>query len=326
MKISRYIRYIAGVIVGLSLIPLVALAQSGVGESVRIIPQLERSAILIGEQVKLNIRVVYPQSEVMRLVLPEDTLVSGVEIIGTELVDSVKVNDRLQEMVYDVVITSFDSANYQLSNIAALVGDSLYSSEEDLSLVVNTVPVDLNQPDKYADIKGQWKPKFVWTDYLIYIYILLGILLLGLLLFFLLRYLKRRKSVVQNNTFDVPLLDPYNEAIQSIEALRGESLLEMNKTKEYYTELTDILRRYLFRVYGIHTLEGTSSEILESFKQVVGRDRMYSELSKILQTADLAKFAKYQPDEVESMGLLSASVAFIEEHKPKSKEEGGDEV
>lgn len=63
MKISRYIRYIAGVIVGLSIIPLVALAQSGVGESVRIIPKLERSAILIGEQVKLNIRVVYPQSK-----------------------------------------------------------------------------------------------------------------------------------------------------------------------------------------------------------------------------------------------------------------------
>lgn len=92
-----------------------------------------------------------------------------------------------------MVITSFDSANYQLSNIAALVGDYLYTSEEDLSLVVNTVPVDLNQPDKYADIKGQWKPKFVWTDYLIYIYILLGILLLGLLLFFCLDILRSER-------------------------------------------------------------------------------------------------------------------------------------
>ena len=176
----------------LLLTPLSLLAMEDGGE-VRIIPTLERSAILIGEQVKLNVKVVYPRSEMMRLVLPEDTLVSGVEIIESQLVDSTMINDRLQELIYDVVLTSFDSANYQLRNISALVGDSLYTAGDQLSLVVNTVPVDLEHPDQYADIKGQWKPPFVWQDYLIYLYIILAIIALGVATYFLVRYLKKRK-------------------------------------------------------------------------------------------------------------------------------------
>ena len=103
--------------------------------------------------------------------------------------------------------------------------------------------------------------------------------------------------------------------------------------KEYYTRLTDILRRYIFRVYGITTLDMTSAEILEAFKSQVGRDKMYTELVRILETADLAKFAKYQPASDENISLLSASVAFIEAQREaqrpsetteeKSVEEGG---
>ena len=316
----------------LLLTPLSLLAMEDGGE-VRIIPTLERSAILIGEQVKLNVKVVYPRSEMMRLVLPEDTLVSGVEIIESQLVDSTMINDRLQELIYDVVLTSFDSANYQLRNISALVGDSLYTAGDQLSLVVNTVPVDLEHPDQYADIKGQWKPPFVWQDYLIYLYIILAIIALGVATYFLVRYLKKRKKSVDEVREEEPLLDPYEEAIQSVAALKSEELWQQNRVKEYYTRLTDILRRYIFRVYGITTLDMTSAEILEAFKSQVGRDKMYTELVRILETADLAKFAKYQPASDENISLLSASVAFIEAQREaqrpsetteeKSVEEGG---
>ncbi|WP_297719391.1 hypothetical protein [uncultured Porphyromonas sp.] len=328
MKHRIYIRCI-GWLVTLLLAPISLLAK-GDGEGVRIIPTLERSAILIGEQVKLNVKVVYPRTEVMRLVLPEDTLVSGVEIIESQLVDSTMINDRLKELVYDVVITSFDSANYQLRNISALVGDSLYTANDQLSLVVNTVPVDLDHPDQYSDIKGQWKPPFVWQDYLIYLYILLGLIALGVGIFFLVRYLKNRRKSDEKMHEEVPLLDPYQEAILGVEALKSEELWQQNRVKEYYTRLTDILRRYIFRVYGITTLDMTSSEILEAFKSQVGRDKMYSELARILETADLAKFAKFQPVADENISLLSASVAFIEAQRPAEEpsedvkaEEGG---
>ncbi|WP_211833422.1 hypothetical protein [Porphyromonas levii] len=323
----RSIRYhiIIGVVAMLALAAPLGLH----AQEVRVIPKLERSTILIGEQVQLNVRVVYPSDQAMRLVLPEDTLVAGVEIIESVLADSVIVNNRLHEMIYNVTITSFDSATYTLRNINALVGDSVYTATDELNLIVNTVPIDLSTSPEPMDIKGQWKPKFVWQDYILYLYILLGIIAALVAAYYLRKYLRGRKNTQEEGSVVVPLQDPYQEAIQSIEALKQQELWEHNQTKEYYTQMTDILRRYLWRVYSIDTMDKTSSEILETFRTKIGKDRMYSELSKILQTADLAKFAKYQPDSDDNISLLSASVAFIEEHKPakeEPKKEGGEEV
>lgn len=327
MEVNRY-RNIRVAIAWLltTLVSLYASAQTYDG--VRVIPELDKATIRIGEQVNLNIRVVYPRSQVMQLALPQDTLVTGVEIIESNLIDSTIINNELQEMIYKVTLTSFDSATYQLSNINALVGDSLFTAKDQISLIVNTVPVDLEHPEEYADIKGQWKPDFVWQDYLIYLYIFIGILLLGLIIWLLIKRLRKRKGTSEAIQQIELVTDPYQEAMQSIKDLKSKELWEHNQTKEYYTQLTDILRRYLWRVYGIDTQEKTSSEILNTFEARIGKQRMYSELMKILRTADLAKFAKYQPSSSDNISLLNACIAFIEEHKPqeeKTEEKGGEE-
>lgn len=300
---------------------LPALVSAQNYEGVRIIPKLEHSSILIGEQVELSIRVVYPRDQVVRLVLPQDTLVTGVEILKSNLADSTIINDRLQEMLYKVTLTSFDSATYQLNNISAQVGDSIFTCYEPISLVVNTIPVDIDHPEQYNDIKAQWKPQFVWQDYLIYLYVLLGIALLAFAIWRLVKRLKRHEREKDDEPQNIPQLDPYQEAIQNIDELKQKELWEHNQTKEYYTQMTDILRRYIWRVYGLDTHDKTSSEILSEFKTRIGKERMYDELVKILRTADLAKFAKYQPGPDDNINLLTASVAFIEEHKPSEDSE-----
>lgn len=69
----------------------------------------------------------------------------------------------------------------------------------------------------------------------------------------------------------------------------------MNQSKTHYTELTDIVRWYIWRVYGINTLERTSGEILEAFRAEVGRDKMYAELRTLLQTADSRNLRSISP-------------------------------
>lgn len=312
-------------------IPSVLMSQEpGQDQRVRIVPELKRTTILIGEQTDLKVRLIFPSDATATLVLPEDTLVHGVEIIRTDLVDSLSINDELRELVYKVVITSFDSATYRLENINALVSGYLYGSSEEVSLMVNTLPVDLEQPDVYADIKDQWKPKFVWQDYLLYLYILLGLVLLGIGIYFLVRFLKKRRSIQDNEEIKEVYMDPYEEAMQGIILLKSKELWEHNQVKQYYTELTDILRKYLLRVYGINTAEKTSEEILAAFRTLIGRERMYQELSNILGTADMAKFAKYLPSTDDNIRLLFTAQEFIEEHKPASDDsdnkEGGEEL
>lgn len=304
-----------------------AQVEWGRDQRVRVIADLEPSKIRIGEQATLRVRLVFPKESIATLTLPEDTLVQGVEILSSNVTDSASISDEIREMVYSVTLTAFDSATYQLNNIRAVVGGELYSTEDAPLLMVETVPVDLDHPESYADIKGQWKPAFVWQDYLMYLYLLLLLILLGAGGYLGYRWWRRRQALVASREGDQEkMLDPYEEALQSIMNLKTKALWEHNQVKEYYTELTEIIRRYLWRVYQIPTAERTSEEILEAFRNELGRERMYEELRHILTTSDLAKFAKYKPDADANVSLLFATQAFIEEHRPMAgaTAEGGE--
>ena len=289
-------------------------------DEVRVIPKLEPTKILIGEQTTLSVSVVAPADREIQLALPADTLVSRVEILSVATGDTTMISDRLRQIVYEVTLTSFDSASYTLEHIAALVADKPVEAQDQPILMVGTVPVDLEHPDEIKDIKPQWLADFVLWDYLYYVALFYALLSLIALLFVSVAYFVscRKKGAVAVSTIaKEPLRDPYEEAVEELAKLKDEKLWESDQVKEYYTEMSDILRRYLKRVYGFETGEKTSSEILELFRSHIGRERMYDDLSRILTTADLAKFAKYRPEMGENVGLLSASRAFVEEHRPK---------
>lgn len=311
---------------------LFCLCGSGFAQDeVRLIPKLEPTKILIGEQTTLSVSVVAPMDREVRLALPADTLVSGVEILGVATGDTTMISDRLRQIVYEVTLTSFDSASYTLDHIAALVADQPVEAQDQPILMVGTVPVDLEHPDAIRDIKPQWLADFVLWDYLYYVALFYALMSLIALLFVTIAYFigrqKKERAAVSAEVTE-PLRDPYEEAVEELAKLKDEKLWESDQVKEYYTEMSDILRRYLKRVYGFETGEKTSSEILELFRSHIGRERMYDDLSRILTTADLAKFAKYRPEMGENVGLLSASRAFVEEHKPKAddKEKKEDEL
>ena len=307
-------------ILSITLALLLSGMVSSFAQDVRVLPTLEKNEILIGEQVKMQVRVVHGKTAPARLILPEDTLVNGVEIIEYTLVDSLEVNDRLREAVYSVVITSFDSAMYVLNNIQALVGDSLYKASETPTLLVNTVPVDISNPEQFNDIKGAWKTPFVWKDYLVYAIVVLSVLVLIFGGYRLWLYLNRPKDVSLLDSAE-PEKEPYEEAIEALSVLKSRELWENNQTKQYYTELTDILRRYIFRVYGIATWDRTSTEILDAFRLGVDNGHSYAALRRILSTADLAKFAKYVPTAQDNIGIFNLSETFVNENRPQPTNE-----
>ncbi len=116
-----------------------------------------------------------------------------------------------------------------------------------------------------------------------------------------------------------PLLPPHVEAIRRLEALRNQKLPQNGKHKQYYSGITDILRAYLDRRFGIGAMEMTSSEILEAVEtsRAAGEidDKRYGDLEELLQTADLVKFAKWVPDEAEEDKAYYDAYYFVEETK-----------
>ncbi len=67
---------------------------------------------------------------------------------------------------------------------------------------------------------------------------------------------KKRKEAAEKQ------LPPYEEAIVALKTLDNTQLLKENKSKEYYSSLTEIVKRYLDREVDEAALESTSDELI----------------------------------------------------------------
>lgn len=151
------------------------------------------------------------------------------------------------------------------------------------SLLLNT--------DDSADIKGN-KAQFTYPrDLTSYYYGGAGLLLLiGALLVWL--FLRKKKGITaahDNRT-------PWEIARDGLAALAERSLIESGAYREYYFELTEIVKAYLGRMYQREIPEMTTEEFLGCAAEIGLRRERIDALSRFFSHADLVKFATYRPD------------------------------
>ena len=94
-------------------------------------------------------------------------------------------------------------------------------------------------------------------------------------------------------------------------------MLTTEDSKEYYTKLTDTLRRYIEERYGFSAMEMTSSEIID---RLMSTDQQsLDELRQLFTTADLVKFAKYSTQINENDANLVSAIDFINQTKQENQ-------
>ena len=96
---------------------------------------------------------------------------------------------------------------------------------------------------------------------------------------------------------------PYEWAISELSAMSHPDLDEAEDLKRYYTQVSEILRRYLDAEFGLETIESTTAEVSRQVKRSALEWKLGHRVLSILLVADLVKFARYRPtpDEVETL-------------------------
>lgn len=84
--------------------------------------------------------------------------------------------------------------------------------------------------------------------------------------------------------------------------------------KDYYTDVTNVLRTYIYRRFNINALEMTSHEMLDSLKETCDALKI-DDLRAILKTVDLVKFAKYSTNLNDMDYYLNSIEHFIDSTK-----------
>lgn len=275
--------------------------------------KVDSAAILIGEQTVLHLTVTADKNKEVQLVIPRDTLMAGVEVLDIPKADTTEIdNDRLL-IKQDLLVTSFDSSLYLLPPFKVIDGkDTVYSNQ--IALKVSTIPVNTDKPEEFFDIKNVWKPPFVLADYYPIIFGVLLALFLICVIAYVIKRLRNRQSLIPFKKPE-PKLPPHEQAVKELDEIKQQKLWQQGRSKEYFTMITDTLRRYIVERFGINAMEMTSGEILDIIRKTPDASSVYDNLQQILLLSDFVKFAKMNPLPDENDLSMKNAYLFVDQTK-----------
>ncbi|MDY0781191.1 hypothetical protein [Tenacibaculum sp. IB213877] len=297
---KRYLAYI------LFLISSVSFSQSPIVKA-----EIDTTTIRIGEQFEYKITV----NETQNVIIPKLDNLAGLEVIDTLKVDTLK-----NQLIRKYILTGFDSGAYYIPQQQVFIRNQAFLTD---SLLVNvaTVPIDTTKIKKFP-IKGIKGEPYQFDDFKTIIYWALAILLVvGTVLYFALK--RTQKDEVHTSE---PLLAPYQEALRNLKLLDSKLLWQNNKIKEYYSELSEIVRHYIERELHVPALETTTDGLIETLsdfnnvKAIETDKETIKKLESLLQQADLVKFAKSKPLAHEIEADRNTTEHIIKNLKPREVE------
>jgi hypothetical protein len=252
---------------------------------------IDSTKILIGQHAHVIVELKTGVDASLQLPFYDEGLNEALEFVKVPQIDTVK-NDGSQ-LVMNIIftITSFRDGKYdfRIGPFVVNAADTLWSNA--IELHVLDFPVDLEQDIK--DIKPLQQTVYTWRDYIWYI--VAAVLLLLAIAACVIILIKRPKHIplFVKEEIQIP---PHEKALQQLEELKAKKLCEHDKYKQFYTELTDILRLYFEDAFGIQTFEKTSDEMIFDIAASGSvSSAIVSELQAIVHEADLVKFAKHVP-------------------------------
>lgn len=291
---------------------------------VTVTAKLDSVNLLMGNMTTLGLEVVQDKGKpggfpMFRNVDPSLGYVGvcgdSIELRTSFKADTVELGSGRIQINYKVPLQAFDSGTYRLPEF-------VYVSESDTArsnaLTLQVVPVKVTADDpiagfapvaepegkKFFDFVPDWLADFWWI-------IIIALLAIAAFIWAMRRY-KKEGTVLKKK----PEPTPYETAMKNLRELKARNLWEQGMEKEYFTRLTDILRIYLDKRFGINAMEMTTREIMDRLYESDVKDKR-DYVRQILSVADFVKFAKVRPLPADNIAAYENAVKFVEETKPE---------
>jgi len=274
----------------ISAIILAACSQDYTGTSVQMTVELDTTYTTIGSPIFYLITVQLPQDKIVKF--REWELEDPLEIRSSEFSTSGLENIGRYEIVF------WDTGKVVIPGVAITIlnMDSSFAYDMTADTMFMEVVSITEQDPSFKQSGGGIMPikdpvpvriPLPWQT------IILSILLLGILIAIGLIWKKRLKADVSYEERPEYLKEPDIIALEKLDNLDQSGLLEKGEIKEFYAQLSLILREYTENSLYIRTLEMTTEEIRENRPAFPYTDDQIASYFKILSGADMAKYAKH---------------------------------
>ena len=217
---------------------------------------------------------------------------------------------RLEIVFWDTGLISIPELNINFLNRDSTLAYSMKSDSLDIE-VVSIKDKNPSLTDISDDILPIKEPVPINLSMPLALIIQVGLLVI-LLFGIILLWRKRVSAAVPIDNHSKRAENPAHIAMKKLDELRKFDLDQENHKKEFYIQLSFILREYLENSFFIRTLEMTTQEIDSNRNIIPFETDLIDKLIKVLSMADLVKYAKYDKNSDKCFSDLEDAVFIIE--------------
>ena len=292
-------------------------------QEIRVTAAPDTSAILIGDQTGFSVRAEIPAGSTAALSTVGDTLAGKIVILSRSPRDTAASSNGMMTITDRYLVTAFDSGTYTIPPFYAEVvsGDSLLRFYSDYSRLKVLRP-DATPPDTTDVIFDIIPPRNAPVTFAEILPWLVIVIIAALVIYLLARFLPRNplRRYVRPQAPEEPA---HVIALRELQSLRKEELWQKGEIKEFYSRLSDILRRYIDNRYGISSPELTTDETVRMLqKAAVTTPGQMAIVKELLSLSDMVKFAKYVPQGDLNERCHDDAIRFVEETKAPDVTDG----
>lgn len=286
----------------------------------------QRDSILIADQLEYGF-VLEDVEEGTELSLQDFSEVSNdtLTLVRNWKIDTLKQRKGKLDLRGSITVAAFEEGHYDLPPIAVrrVTADGKVDTLlfEALQMDVKTMPVD-TATFVIHDIKGQMKYPVTFKEVLPWAG---GAVLLAALVFLLVYLVRngRRQGGTEEGEEAA-----YIVALRRLEKFRGDKYWAPDKQKIYYSGITDALKFYIEKRFGLDAPEMTTAELFAALKDSKDLSpELYNEAKALFETADYVKFAKHAATDEDNAKALPLAVRFVTStYQTELKEEQTNDV
>jgi len=283
---------------------LAIISSSAYAADLQVRAHIDTTQYLIGDWIPLTVEAVHPQNVIF---FPPDVgeKAGDLDLVRLESFEPAASKDQVIEK-WRLILAAYDTGGFLIPEIELryhTAGDTAISTlkTQPLNVYISSAGGDsLKAPH---DIKPPESAPLEFADFLPFI---IAALILGIL-FFAWRWWKKHRKIPAAKTSEkfIPRIDPYEYAAKRFVELENKKLWQRGFVKDYWSELTEIVREYLEKAFIFNALEMTSDELFASGEKLgLFANRQHREL--FIQ-ADLVKFAKFIPDADDCLNAMKTA-------------------
>ena len=289
------------------LIPFILVVNLSFAQQVGLSARTDSAYYRIGDRIVVHV---------------EGNISAGIENIAPALRDSIgpfEVENIEREGTnprWRISLMTLDSGKVFIPPIPfsyRVPGDTVERKAYTNSIVLNLAGISVDPQGDIKDIKPPVSAPWKFEDVLPY---LIALVLLAAAGYGYYYYRKRQQARLAAYVPQKPLIAPHTVALFALRELEDKKLWQNGKVKQYYSEVTEIVRRFFEGRWNFIALELTSDEILQQMKQYPESEQIWNPMQAFFLTADLVKFAKYEPTPDENTNELKFAYDIVRAMTP----------